>query len=570
MTDFHFSPRPNRAAEIAWQAWGEDAFARAQREDKPILLSISAVWCHWCHVMDETSYSDPRVIERINANYVAVRVDNDERPDINARYNMGGWPTTAFLTPDGSTLTGATYLPPDRMQQALDEVSTFYGERKTEIAERSRELRSAQRSYDLAPIDALVPALVDDFTHDLRDRYDEEFGGFMEAPKFPQPEVLEFLLAQWRRTNDPKLHEIVAHTMRAMAHGGMYDHVEGGFFRYSTTRDWTIPHFEKMAEDHAGLLRVLAQLQLWAPDDLVRDDLARTLDYLRTVLRDPQTGFFAGSQDADETYYTLALEERRTLAPPFIDRRSYSNWTAALAGAFAWSGVALRDRTLIDEALFTLDAMHERLRDTDGLLFHVLAPGEAPRIRGLLGDNVAYLRALLDAYEITGEARMLERARTHADATIAAFAAPEGGFFDHADRAAAGRLEFADRPLPDNGVMAENLLRLATLLHEPRYRELAERTLVLYVKTFRSAVTFAATYVRALSRYLAPEVAVRITGDVSAGETLRRSARLLPSPFTTVASEPGGSTAAYLCLGTACAAPAHDAEALASAYAALT
>ncbi|HTU71798.1 MAG TPA: DUF255 domain-containing protein [Candidatus Baltobacteraceae bacterium] len=570
ITDFHFSPRPNRAGEIAWQPWGEDAFARAQREDKPILLSISAVWCHWCHVMDETSYSDGGVIERINAHYVPVRVDNDERPDVNARYNMGGWPTTAFLTPDGTVLSGATYLPPENMQRALDEIASFYAQRKNDIVEKSREIRSRRTVYDVAPPDVLTRALVDEFATALLEGYDEEFGGFNEAPKFPQPEVHEFLLAYWRRSNDARIYELVAHTMRAMAHGGMYDAVEGGFFRYSTTRDWTIPHFEKMAEDHAGLLRVLAQLQLWAPGELVRDDLVKTIGYVRTVLRDPQTGFFAGSQDADEAYYALPLEERRARTAPFVDRRSYSNWTAALAGAFAWAGLALEDRTLVDEALATLDAMHERLRDEDGLLFHVAAPGEAPRIRGLLGDQVAYIRALLDAYEISSEPRMLERARTHADAAIAAFGAPDGGFYDRSNRDALALLELPDRPIVDNGVMAENLLRLASLLHEDRYRGLAQRTLLLYANTFARALTFSAAYVRALARYLAPEVAVRVTGELAAAAALRRAARQLPSPFVTVTSEPGSSVAAYLCVGTTCTAPLTRPAELVDAYAEFT
>ncbi|MGB6986217.1 MAG: DUF255 domain-containing protein, partial [Candidatus Aquilonibacter sp.] len=515
-TEFHFSPRPNRAAEIDWQPWNAQTFARAQREDKPILLSISAVWCHWCHVMDETTYSNETVIETINDRYIPVRVDNDERPDVNARYNMGGWPTTAFLSPDGTLLTGATYLPPSEMERALGQVAEFYDERKSDIAEKEREIRSAPRNYDIAPAEALSQALVADFAEALRENYDEEFGGFNEAPKFPQPEVYEFLLAYWRLSGDARYYEIVAHTLRAMAHGGMYDPVEGGFFRYSTTRDWTIPHFEKMAEDHAGLLRVLAELELWAPSELVRGDISRTIAYVRAVLRDPQTGFFAGSQDADEEYYALPREERAKRTVPFVDRRSYSNWTAGLAGAFAWSGIALEDRTLIDESLQTLDAMHERLRDDDALLYHVLAPGEPPRIRGLLSDQVAYVRALLDAYEISGEARMLDRARAHADATIAAFGAPEGGFYDRADRDSLGRLELPDRPITDNGVMAENLLRLGALLHEARYRDAAERTLLLYAKTFARATTFSAAYARALARYLAPEVTVRVTGDLEA------------------------------------------------------
>src|SRR5579875_3527969 len=226
MQDLHFSPRPNRAHEIAWRPWEAATFAQAQAEDKPILLAISAVWCHWCHVMDETSYSDPEVIETINERFIPIRVDNDRRPDVNARYNMGGWPTTAILTPEGDPITGGTYIPPSQLKRTLDQVAELYKTHKAEIA----------------------------------DGFDPEYGGFGYEPKFPQTDALELLLLEYRRSRalgspDERLYNMLAKTALGMARGGMYDHVEGGFFRYSTTRDWSVPHFEKMAEDHGGLLR---------------------------------------------------------------------------------------------------------------------------------------------------------------------------------------------------------------------------------------------------------------------------------------------------------------------------
>src|SRR3990172_225563 len=147
---FHFSPRPNRANEIRWRQWGEDAFREAKESGKPILLSLSAVWCHWCHVMDETSYSNEGVIKYINEHYVPVRVDNDQRPDINARYNMGGWPTTAFLTPEGEVLAGGTYVPPEQMLELLPKVSVHYMSNRDELTQKAAELRQ-RRSAVVAP-----------------------------------------------------------------------------------------------------------------------------------------------------------------------------------------------------------------------------------------------------------------------------------------------------------------------------------------------------------------------------------------------------------------------------------
>jgi hypothetical protein len=576
MTDFRFSPRANRANEIAWMSWGTQAFDRARSEDKPILLSISAVWCHWCHVMDETSYSDPAVIATINDRFVPVRVDNDRHPDVNARYNMGGWPTTAFLAPDGSILTGATYLPAAQMRRALDEIATFYTEQKISIAERALELRSPSATHRPSSRDELRENMVVRLTEELMEAFDEEFGGFGEAPKFPQPEMLEFLLTEWRVTREERLHAAVARTMLAMARGGMYDRVEGGFFRYSTMRDWSVPHFEKMSEDHAGLLRVLAQLVLYAPSDEFRETLVSASRYVRTVLRDPQTGFFAGSQDADEKYYELPLAERRAHGEPYVDRTSYTNWTCGLAGAFAWAGRALDDDTFVRDASATLDAVHERMLGGDGLVAHFIEPGGTAEVHGLLTDQVAYARALLDAHEIAGEPRFLERAVSLARIVIDRFSAEDGGFYDRIpEDESLGRLEVPDRPIVDNGLFAEVLLRLAALTNDESWRESAERTLALFAKTYAAAASFAAPYARALRRYLSPAIAVRVVGDAAATDEFREAALRLPAPFVAIRTAPTGATldlpeeprpAAYVCLGTVCGRPAADAGSIRAAY----
>ncbi len=579
MNDFRFSPRPNRAAEIGWMPWGERAFERARSEDKPILLSISAVWCHWCHVMDETSYSDADVIEAINRQFVPIRVDNDRRPDVNARYNMGGWPTTAFLAPDGTTLTGATYLPPQQMRRALDEIARFYAERKAEIAERSAELKI--RALEESPVagSELNDAPIAEIITQLERAYDEEYGGFGDAPKFPQPDVHEFLLAEWRHTGNARLHEMAAKTMLSMARGGTYDHVEGGFFRYSTTRDWSVPHFEKMAEDHAGLLRVLAALVTFAPNQDFRETLISAMTYVRRVLRDPKTGFFAGSQDADEAYYELSLEERSQREAPYVDRTSYTNWTCALAGAQCVVARALDDDALLSEALQTLDNVAARLTGPDGLLYHVLAPDATPQVRGLLTDHVAYVRALLDAHEVSGESRFLQRACAVAATTTENFQAGDGGFYDRlSGDDAFGRLALPDRPLTENGPFADALLRLAALTGEARYHQTAKSILQLYAAGVRGAGPFGATYVRALRRYLVPELTVRIVGAPEETDEFREAARRLPSPFVSIrtltpddarAFDMPGDRAAYVCVTGTCGAPVREAAHLRAAYDAL-
>jgi uncharacterized protein len=487
---------------------------------------------------------------------------------------MGGWPTTAFLAPDGTTLTGATYVPPQQMRRALDEIARFYAERKDEIAlraEPSARTIEDQRYEDCKLTDAPIAELLDQ----LERSYDEEFGGFGDAPKFPQPEVHEFLLTEWRRCGNPRLYEMTARTMLAMARGGMYDHVEGGFFRYSTTRDWSVPHFEKMAEDHAGLLRVLAALVLFAATQEFHATLISATNYVRRVLREPQTGFFAGSQDADEEYYALALEERKKRNEPYVDRTSYTNWTCALGGALCLVSRALGDDELLREALLCLDNVDRLLSGDDGSLYHVLLPGGKPDVRGLLTDHAAYARALLDAHEISGEARFLDRARQLADVVIERFEAPGGGFYDRLPGNDFGRLAMADRPIVENGLIADALLRLATLTGEPRYRDPAVRVLRLYASSARGAGAFAATYARGLRRYLDPELTVRVVGDAISTDAFREAALRLPSPFTAIRTlSPHEAAAlamlpdcaAYVCVTGACGEPVREPSALRAAY----
>ena len=573
MTMMHFSPRPNRANEIGWMPWSDEAFELARRESKPILLSISAVWCHWCHVMDETSYSDESVIAAIRDRYVPVRVDNDQRPDVNARYNQGGWPTTAFLTPDGALIAGATYLPPDQMQQALDQIATFYSSNRAQIEERAAEIRGARRTYEPAPASELRESAIAVVSERISAAYDEEYGGFGDAPKFPMLEALEFLLQEWRVTHEQRLYDMVAKSILAMSGGGTYDHVEGGFFRYSTTRDWSVPHFEKMTEDHAGLLRILAILMRTTRNEAFRETLVSATGYVRSVLLDPASHLFAGSQDADETYYALPLEERRKMQAPYVDRTSYSNWSAAMAGTFVIAGDALEDERVIAQGEAALDTLHERMLDETGLLYHFVpldAGAQAqPGVRGLLTDQAAYLRALLDAHEYAGGARFLERARNLVPAIRRHFSAPDGGFYDHAAlERPLGNLPHRDRPLPENALLAECFLRLHAIDPDDGYRQVAEDALRVYAHTYERAGLFAAPFARALRRYLSPPAYVTIVGPNDAAAELREAAHALPDPLLVVhtADRTEEPPAAYLCRGTTCAAPARTAADLRDAY----
>ena len=236
----------NHSTLVEWREWGEDAFRDALEQDKPILLDIGAVWCHWCHVMDTGiagdpvhtgTYSRPDIAELINSRYIPIKVDNDRRPDINARYNMGGWPTTAFLTPAGDTLYGETYVPPDRMLGLLQHIADYYADSKDEIASRLAEHAAETKaaSFDDAVTSgdsnkALTDEIAATIASALKSMFDSEFGGFGNQPKFPHTDVLEFAVRRAVQTGDADIRLIVEKTLTAMAGGGMYDRFAGGFF----------------------------------------------------------------------------------------------------------------------------------------------------------------------------------------------------------------------------------------------------------------------------------------------------------------------------------------------------
>src|SRR5436190_9935715 len=454
--EFHFSPRPNRASEVNWHAWSPGAFEEARATGRPILLSISAVWCHWCHVMDETTYSHPSVIDIINREFVPVRVDNDVRPDINQRYNMGGWPTTAFLTASGDILTGGTYIPPDQMAGALMQVSDYYRANQTEIASRVLDARKRAASGVARSAGELEPGLVDVILDSVRSAYDPEYGGFGNAPKFPQTDAILLLLEQSVVRSDDELRRMAVHTLERMTGGGTYDQVEGGFFRYSTTQDWSVPHFEKMLEDHAGLIAALAAAGMTTALDT-------TTAYLGGTLRDPATGLFAGSQDADEHYYAQDAAARAELTPPYVDRRVYAAWNAALAVAYLDAARRCERPELKAQAQQLLESLFAaRYRKAEGI-------AHAEDISGQLGDQVWGLLAALRAHQAgLHPSRWFEVALDLAQHLEDRYAdSANGGYYDRAGGDELGRLSDPIKPLVENSVAAIALIELDTLRGEP-------------------------------------------------------------------------------------------------------
>ncbi|HSB76830.1 MAG TPA: thioredoxin domain-containing protein [Terriglobales bacterium] len=375
---------------IRWHQWGPEAFALAQKEDKPILLDIGAVWCHWCHVMDRESYENSELAEIVNQHFIAIKVDRDERPDVDSRYQVavsaisgqGGWPLTAFLTPDGKPFYGGTYFPPDDQwgrpgfKRVLLAIAGAYREKRAEVTEQASMVGNllAQSEAFAAPAAEFSPAVIDSIVAAAIKMFDPQHGGFGNAPKFPHPSVIDLLIERYTRGGDENLKNVFVTTLQHMARGGVYDQLAGGFHRYSVDERWLVPHFEKMSYDNSELLKNYVHAAQATGDSFFADvarDIIRWMDECLTD-RD-RAGFFA-SQDAD---YSLA------------DDGDYFTWTLDEAAA-ALSG----DELKVAQLHYDINEVGEMHHNPAKNVLFVRAPIEQIAVRlGMPPDRVQALLA---------------------------------------------------------------------------------------------------------------------------------------------------------------------------------
>src|SRR6476469_7066505 len=320
---------------IHWHEWGPEAFATAQRENKPILLDIGAVWCHWCHVMERESYESPEIAAIINEHFIAIKVDRDERPDVDSRYQsavqaisgQGGWPLTAFLTPEGKPLYAGTYFPPQDYQgrpsfsRVLLTLAQAYREKHGDVLESAESVMSAisQAEGFAGKSGSLKPELIDSMVESAVKLFDPEHGGFGSSPKFPHPSGMDLLMQRAAETSNADLLNVITVSLDKMARGGVYDQLAGGFHRYSVDEHWIVPHFEKMSYDNSELLKNYVHAYQVTGNPFfaaVARDIIRWMD---GWLSDRERGGFYASQDADinldddGNYFTWTLEEARAL-----------------------------------------------------------------------------------------------------------------------------------------------------------------------------------------------------------------------------------------------------------------
>jgi uncharacterized protein YyaL (SSP411 family) len=603
---------------VDWYPWGEEALSAARERDVPILLSIGYAACHWCHVMERESFEDETTAGVMNELFVCVKVDREERPDLDSVYmdavvaltGQGGWPMTVFLTPGGEPFHGGTYFPPaprhglPSFRQVLEAVAEAWAERRPALEASAEELTGHVRSGALVrpSTDPLSEELLLHAVSNLTAGFDERWGGWGRAPKFPSSSVLELLLRRNER-------ELTAKTLDGMAAGGMYDLVGGGFHRYSVDERWLVPHFEKMLYDNALLAPVYAQARRVLGEERYGEVAAATVDY---VLRELALGGggFASAQDADsdgvegltftwapgegapeelfepfedgrfvlrgtldeETRARLfALREERP--KPLRDDKAIASWNGLMLAALAVCGRELDRADWLAAGERLAEFLLGPLSTPDGRLHRTWRGGVA-KGTGYLSDYADVAYGLLELHVATGELRWLRESRRLAVLAVDLFGdEAAGGFFQaphDGEQLVARKKELDDTPTPSgNAMLAYVLLRLARIWGDDELEQRGAGVLRLVRDTMTRIPTAFGWMLVALDQYLAPRRELAIIGDPDA--PVARAALAARAATDVVAFGPAddvpllagkslvnGLPAVYICERFACQAPVTD------------
>ncbi len=597
---------------VDWYPWGEEAFAEARRTGKPILLSVGYSACHWCHVMAHESFEDPDTGKLMNELFVNIKVDREERPDVDKIYQTahqlitqrpGGWPLTMFLDgEDQRPFFGGTYFPNEprygmpAFSELLKNIASYYDEKRDEIREQNNRLLDVFDRLEPAPAggdQSFTRAPLDAARETFEQTFDREYGGFGSAPKFPHPTTIDRLLRHWRSTandTEPDVEALfmAALTLTRMAEGGLFDHIGGGFYRYSVDRYWQIPHFEKMLYDNGPLLALYAQAAIASGDAAFAEAAKATARWMLADMQDQNGGFYA-TRDADSEgheglYYlwdpdevseligdrfavfarrfgldqpanfegrwhltvreaitsdeaetidearSLLLERRDKRVAPGRDEKQLTAWNALAIRGLAIAGRALEDPNLIDAAARATEFIRHQLFHGDRLLASF--KDGAARFPAYLDDHAFLLDALLELLQARWDSDHLALAQQLADMLLEHFEdADNGGFWftanDH-EKLIHRSKPLADEAVPSgNGIAAFALQRLGFLLGETRYLDAAERTLRAAWRAIEEYPHGHVSLLNALEEYLDhPEVIVIRGADAEIDRWREASAKL--------------------------------------------
>ena len=493
-----FSPNPNRANLVRWHEWGDEAFRKAQEQDKPLMLFLTAFWCRFCQRMDEGAFSNDENIALLNAYFVAIRAEDTQRPDVNTRYNLNGWPTIAFMAPGGELLGATNYLPPEEFGTLLARLYMLYQEKKDEI--RSARNTPAETSSNTSaparrehPKDSSLSAV----TTVIMNLADRVRGGYGQGQKFIHAEANDFLLSRYETTDDASFLDHVRLTLDRMREGQIHDQEEGGYFRTCSNADWSRPHREKLLGEQAGLLanclRTFRSTQR-SEYALMAEDI---IGYIDRKLSHSANQSFYGCEDflrnettkdpSDEDYFTI------------IDDCIYTDANAQAIGAYLDAAEILEKPSYRERALKALDFLWDHCRCSNGGMFHYF-DGTA-HVPGLLNDQVRMGTALVRAHGSTGAAKYLEQAADLAEFILSGLKNPYGGYYDLAIPGSA-YLSFRLTLIEQNGAAASFFLGLAEATRELKYRDAALWALNAFKEDFSSYGIHSAGFGRALNDFL--------------------------------------------------------------------
>ena len=600
---------------VDWYPWGDEAFEIARNAGKPVLLSVGYSACHWCHVMAHESFEDEDTAALMNRLFVNIKVDREERPDVDRIYQTahqlqsqrgGGWPLTMFLNAeDQRPFFGGTYFPKDASHgvpafgDLLRKVANYFDERRDEVREQGKRLGDVLSRLDPPAASArhkMTPAPIARAREQIANNFDQDFGGFGGAPKFPHPTTIDRLLRTWRSSAsdaEPDIHALfmATLTLTRMAEGGIYDHVGGGFCRYSVDRYWQIPHFEKMLYDNGPLLAIYSQAFLATGEKLFADTANQTADWMLSDMRSPEGSFFS-SRDADSEgeegkYYvwtpdqvaalvepgdydlfahrfgldkdanfegrwhltvqeavddpgsvidqvrSTLLAERSNRIAPDRDEKQLTSWNALAIRGLAIAGRVFEREDLIEAAVDANTAIHDKLM-IDGRLLASYKDGEA-RFPAYLDDHAFLIDALLELLQTRWDTTQLKFATQIADLLLEHFEDSEGGGFfftaDDHEMLMHRPKPLADETMPSgNGTAAVALQRLGYLLGEHRYIDAAERTLRNAWQAMDEYPHGHVTLLTALEEYVTPPEIIIIRGASSEINRWRDSAAKLYAP----------------------------------------
>lgn len=522
--NFRFSARINNAHQIRWRPWGARAFAEAVAANKPVLLNLTAVWCHWCHLMDETTYSDSSLIALINESFLPIRVDADKHPHVQDRYIAGGWPTNAFLTPTGEVLWSGTYVPPEEFRSVAESVTSAWRQRhvelQLEIERRRKAMEAARGRHHLAGLVRREAA--DDVLSATIDGYDARNGGFGADPKFPYNDAIELLYAHGQRGNADLL-RMADHSLDGMLAGELLDQ-DGGFFRYALKEDWSDPRREKLLTANASLLRIFALgAQIRARPDwrAIAANIVRWAD--QHLRRDD--GLWAASQQLDGP----------------ADDILYTSYNAFWISSLADAGARLGEARWVDTAAAGLERLVTAMRIQGGLFRHYDSGPSTEDPAVLLVDVVEVCRACLQVAQSTGRNEFLELARELARIAEKQLWAEDGGFWDSAKpREEIAALRYRDKPFDTNADFARILNDLSLLTGDRSFRALAERILALLSPQAGRYGPAAATFALTVEEFFEAPARIVIAGNGAGADALRSAALQLPVAERRVLTLPHG------------------------------